>query len=196
MLTKTGQLGSYVETVNTTGVYVLCGGASSRMGMCKTKVKIHGQPMVARILHTVSALHMPTFLVGKPSQQSYLGLYSTNWISDQTDAFHPLNGVLTALEHAKGLFTSALILPCDTPFISTECILQLLKISPSVAVDPSGRIHPLLLNIPISWIDRAQHHLEKQGSMKTFAETAKLVEIPYDSLRNFNNPSDLPTSTR
>ena len=166
------------------------------MGMCKTRVKVHGQPMVARILHTVSALHFPTFLVGKPWQQPHLEQYSINWISDQTSTFHPLNGVVSALAHAKGLFSTALFLPCDTPFISTECVFQLLQSTPSVAVDPTGRIHPLLLHIPVSWIDRARQHLEKGGSMKTFAETAKLVEIPHDSLRNLNNPSDLPTSIR
>lgn len=185
-----------MEAVSTTGVYILCGGASSRMGRCKTSVEIHGQPMINRILDTVSSLQSPTFLVGKPSQQEHLKQYNTNWISDQSNAFHPLNGVVSALQHAKGLFSTALFLPCDTPFISTECIFQLLQSTPSVAVDPAGRIHPLMLHIPVSWIDRAHRYLTEERSMKTFAKTAQLVEMPHDSLRNFNYPSDLPASTR
>lgn len=166
------------------------------MGQCKTTIEVHGQTMLSRILDTVSLLDRPIFLVGKSSQQPSLSQYNTAWISDQTTTFHPLNGVVTALEHAKRNFDSALFLPCDTPFLTSEGVQQLLLNSPSVAVDPSGRLHPLLLHIPVSWIDRAYRHLQKQYSMKSFATPAHLVPLPYDSLRNLNNPSDLPASTR
>ena len=166
------------------------------MGRCKTTIELDGQTMIARILHTTSTLEAPTFLVGKPSQQQVLSQYETSWISDQSTTFHPLNGVVTALQHAQAHFDSALFLPCDTPFLSSECLLKLLQEIPSVAIDPSGRCHPLLLHIPTTWIERANQYLSVEGSMKSFAEPAGLVELPHDSLRNLNNPSDLPTAIR
>ena len=166
------------------------------MGRCKTTIELDGQTMLARILQTTSRLSTPTFLVGKPSQQRLLNQYKAPWISDRSTTFHPLNGVVAGLQHAQSHFDSALFLPCDTPFLSSECLFKLLQDSPSVAIDPSGRCHPLLLHIPTTWIERANQYLSVEGSMKSFAEPAGLVELPHDSLRNLNNPSDLPAAIR
>ena len=199
MLARMGSLGSNVETVSPTdsvGIYILCGGASSRMGRCKTTIEVHGQTIVKRTLNTVSLLDRPAFLVGKPSQQSTLKQYDTPWISDLNATYHPLNGIFAGLEHAKSHFDSALFLPCDMPFLSVKSILKLLQKKPSVAVDSSGRRHPLVLHIPVSWSDRASLYLEKEESMKAFAESASLILLPNDCLRNLNNPSDLPAPIR
>lgn len=199
MLARLGPLGSNVETLSpddNVGIYILCGGASSRMGQCKTTVEVYGQTMIERTLNTVSLLDRPTFLVGKPSQQSTLTQYNTPWISDLNATFHPLNGIFTALEHATKHFNSAFFLPCDMPFLSVKSILRLLKEPPSVAVDSSGRRHPLVLHIPVSWTDRANLYLEKEESMKAFVEPATLIMLPNDCLRNLNNPSDLPAPIR
>ena len=174
----------------------MCGGASSRMGRSKVDVDIHGRPMITHILDTASALSSQVFLVGKPSQKTTLSQYGHTFISDHATTFHPLNGVFAGLEHAKESFEHVLFLPCDTPFISTEAIQKLWLHSPSVAIDPSGNIHPLLIHIPISWIERAQQYLQEERSMKSFAEPARLVTLSHHCLRNLNHPSDLPTPIR
>ncbi len=194
-----GPMGSDVETLSpddTVGIYILCGGASSRMGRCKTTVEVHGQTMIERTLNTVALLAHHTFLVGKPAQQRTLKQYDTPWISDLNATYHPLNGISAGLEHAKTHFDSALFLPCDMPFLSVNSIRKLLKEVPSVAVDSSGRRHPLVLHIPVSWVDRASLYLEKEESMKAFAEPAGLIVLPNECLRNLNNPSDLPAPIR
>ena len=199
MFARLEPMGSNVETLipdDNVGIYILCGGASSRMGRCKTTVEVYGQTMIKRTLNTVSLLGRPTYLVGKPEQQSTLTRYDIPWISDLNATFHPLNGISAALEHAKPHFNSALFLPCDMPFLSEACMLKLLQKSPSVAVDSSGRRHPLVLHIPVSWIDRANQYLEKEESMKAFAEPATLIMLPNDCLCNLNNPSDLPAPIR
>ena len=152
--------------------------------------------MIKHILDTVSTLQSNIFLVGKPSQKINLHQYGHSWISDHATTFHPLNGIVAGLEHAKESFAQALFLPCDTPFVSADSLQLLLQHSPSVAVDPSKRIHPLLMHIPISWIERAQHHLQKERSMKSFAEPARLVTLSHNCLRNLNSPSDLPNAIR
>ena len=166
------------------------------MGRSKVNVDIHGRPMIKHILDTASTLSSKVFLVGKPSQMSTLSQYGHTFISDHATTFHPLNGVVAGLEHAKKSFEHALFLPCDTPFMSTEAMQRLLLHSPSVAMDPAGNIHPLLIHIPISCIERAQQYLHDERSMKSFAEPARLVTISHHCLRNLNRPSDLPTPIR
>ena len=80
------------------------------MGQCKTTIKVHGQTMLARILADNIYIEHPDFLVGKPSQQRLLNQYKTPWISDQSTTFHPLNGVVAGLQHARSHFDSALFL--------------------------------------------------------------------------------------
>lgn len=162
------------------------------MGRCKVDVHLYGRPMLSHILDTTSALSSQVFLVGKPPQRTTLSQYGHAWIFDESTTFHPLNGIVAGLAHASESFEQALFLPCDTPFVSVEALQQLLQHSPSVAVDPSGSLHPLLIHIPISWIERAQQFLLNEQSMKSFAEPARLVTLSHYCLRNFNRPSDLP----
>ena len=166
------------------------------MGRSKLDVDIHGRPMIAHILDTASTVSPQVFLVGKPSQKSTLSQYGCCWISDQATTFHPLNGIVAGLKHAKEFFDHALFLPCDTPFVSAKALQRLLQHSPSVASDLSEDIHPLLIHIPISWIERAQQYLQEERSMKSFAEPARLVTLSHHCLRNLNRPSDLPTPIR
>ena len=196
MLTNIWQMGTHVERVvsnQTTAIYILCGGASSRMGKCKATVIVDGQTMLEHILQRVAPLDSPTYLVGKPQQQEQFVRFNIPWISDDTSLFHPLNGLVRGLEHAsKNMLHTALFLPCDTPFISTESIQKMLIKSPTVAADPKGNVHPLMLHIPIYWIDRAKNFLRTQSSMKAFAEPAGLVTLSHRCLQNFNQPTDLP----
>lgn len=192
-------MGSSVAQINrskSTGVYILCGGASSRMGQCKGTVEIQGRPMIKHILDTLSPLPSPVFLVGKPEQQTILNQYGQEWVSDRNVTYHPLNGVVAGLEHAIGNFEQTLFLPCDTPFVSVRSIERLLQNCPSVAIDPLGEIHPLMLHIPVSWIERARQFLRDERSMKSFAEPSRLVTLSHNCLRNLNRPSDLPHPIR
>lgn len=152
--------------------------------------------MLKHILDTVSTLQLNISLVGKPSQRTTLSQYDLTWVSDHATTFHPLNGIAAGLEHAKNFFDYALFLPCDTPFISAPAIQQLLQTSPSVAIDPLGSVHPLLIHIPISWVERAKQYLQEERSMKSFAEPALLVTLSHHCLRNLNSPSDLPDTIR
>jgi len=176
-------------------IYILCGGASSRMGRCKTTVEVEGQTMLSKIVETVRTTQKPLFLIGKIAQHQQLQQYDTPCVIDQHDFYHPLNGVVTGLTHAQSNgFQNGLFLPCDTPFITTKDIRMLLKECPSVAQDPNKEIHPLILHIPTTWSMRAQSFLYEQRSMKSFAEPAGLVTLSHNSLRNLNRPSDLPNT--
>lgn len=173
------------------GIYILCGGASSRMGTCKTQVKFEGQPLLDHILHTVQTLEQKIHLVCKPHQQDTLLQYGVPIVLDATERTHPLEGVRSALNHAEEQFESIIVLPCDTPRLSQTSILRLLQHVPAVVVDDTERVHPLILHLPLSWIDRCNTHLESQGSMRDFAALAHRVTVPIHETINLNRPTDL-----
>ena len=173
------------------GIYILCGGASSRMGVCKTQVEFQGRPLLSYILDTVANLNHDVYLVCKSHQQDALKAHGLPIITDISNQTHPLEGVISALNHAHDLFQSIVILPCDTPRLSQDSIQHLLQDAPAVIVDESDRIHPLMLHIPLSWLERCQIYLDSQGSMRDFAALAHKVTVPIHETINLNHPKDL-----
>ncbi len=178
----------------TVGIYILCGGQSSRMGQCKANVKLDQHvTMLDRVLETLRPLQFPIHLIGKATQQATIERPQCTWISDGSTLQHPLTGVIAALEHARSMQRdSLLILPCDTPFLSQDDIRALLSHCPSVAKDPNDQMHPLLLHLPVEWHRKVLTHFNKRDSMKAVASTAFSVRLSHDALRNINRPSDIP----
>ena len=181
------------------GVYILCGGLSSRMGQCKTTVEFDGKRMLQHLLDTLTPLSLPTHLICKPSQAESLRVYQQSILLDHTSLQHPLEGLRTALTHALEMgLGSLLILPCDTPFLSIESLSKMLNHCPSVAFD-GQHLHPLVLHLPVQldmgefWLNRAQEYLLEQGSMKEFARCAEKVRISPTELLNINRLSDIPS---
>lgn len=163
------------------------------MGTCKATLSVAGKSMVQHIIDTTSMLQYPIFLVGKSHQKTDLSIDGVHWIEDNTPDRHPLHGVVAALKSAQTHnFESTLILPCDTPFTSLEGLRSLLEVCPSVASDPNGSLHPLLIHIPITWLHRAQDHLSKHRSMKSFAQNIRSVRLSHTDVNNINRPADIP----
>jgi len=164
------------------------------MGQCKTTVSINEKTMLQHLLDQLKPLGYPMYLVGKETQRPLVQSYNVGFITDHNQTRHPLNGVVVALEQAvREQIHSALILPCDTPFLQTSSLQRLLEHSPSVAIDPDDQIHPLIIHLPLDWLDRARHYRHHQASMKRFAEGAISVRIAHDQLQNINAPSDIPS---
>ena len=180
----------------TVGIYILCGGQSSRMGQCKANVELAPKQkltMLDCLLQTLHPLGFPIHLVGKTTQRESIERPNCTWVSDISPLQHPLTGVSTALEHARSANQdSLLILPCDTPFLSQQDIRALLVHCPSVAIDSDGQLHPLLLHIPTQWHQKVARHLDNRDSMKAVASTAFSVRLSHDAVRNINRPSDIP----
>jgi len=89
---------------------ILAGGAGSRMGLPKSHLEIHGQPILQYLLNQFR-WPGPTLLVTSPGRQnppaaSLFGREVSDPIPDQG----PLRGLLTTLEHS----TTPLVLACTT----------------------------------------------------------------------------------
>ena len=173
-----------------TAVYILCGGQSIRMGAFKPLVEWHGKPLLNYVIQTVQTLDLPIFLVSKFHHQEPLSIFNLPIIVDSQTNNHPLSAVVSALEHSSK-FQSIICLPCDTPLISLNTLTKLLSSCPGTLEDKNGYSHPLISHISLAQLPTAKTLLEKQSSMREFAESFMRVTVSKEELIKFNLPIDL-----
>ena len=147
---------------------ILCGGMSQRMGKDKGSMFVQGKPMALHVLEAVENVVDEVVLVLRDEKQieaykkllksfeidfnadSKLSLdlrICTDIIKDQG----PLVGILTGLSNIKS--NEALVLPCDSPFVSKSFVLKIFsfydedkgenKFDAVVPRWSDGRIEPL-----------------------------------------------------
>ena len=174
------------------GAFILCGGQSSRMGDFKPLVQWNGQALIEYIITQVQGINLPVHLVVKPHQRHLLSNLGLPVIEDVESLTHPLSGVVTALEFAaQKHFQSVLILPCDTPLITSETLGRVMTHCPSVLADHTGVIHPLISHVSCANLASAKRLLILQSSMRAFAESFLRVTVSTEESVNFNHLTDL-----
>ena len=115
---------------------VLSGGMSRRMGQDKGSMIIQEKPMILHILERLNYKINDATIVLNDAQriadyQSLLNQYcdgdigdnfdySLKFVEDEVKSKGPISGIMTGLKNIKTDY--ALVLPCDSPFISVEFI--------------------------------------------------------------------------
>ncbi|WP_458453336.1 molybdenum cofactor guanylyltransferase [Methanobrevibacter sp.] len=108
---------------------ILCGGKSSRMGQDKGSMIIQDKPMIKHILSTLNHQINEVVIVLNDSER--IGRYAKfidptdydyklTFVEDEIKNKGPLPGIKTGLSKIKGNY--ALILPCDSPYVSKNYI--------------------------------------------------------------------------
>lgn len=127
---------------------VLAGGFSSRFGKDKGLLPLANKPLIRYVLDAVGNLVDEEIVVvsSKLQVESYAkaGL-NVKIVVDALDVRSPLVGALTGFKEAMG--EHALLLSCDTPFVSKSILALLLDLSPNrnavIPRWPNGYIEPL-----------------------------------------------------
>jgi molybdopterin-guanine dinucleotide biosynthesis protein A len=102
---------------------ILAGGASSRMGVDKASMEIHGVPILRHLL-TQLRWDGPKLLVRAPHQPLPPGAeLFDRAVFDTVENQGPLRGILTALENADG---DVVVVTVDMPAITRELLNQLM----------------------------------------------------------------------
>ncbi|MCQ2970928.1 molybdenum cofactor guanylyltransferase [Methanobrevibacter gottschalkii] len=108
---------------------ILCGGQSRRMGQDKGSMIIQNKPMIKHILSTLNK-HIDEVIIVLNDQvrvdkyakfinpEEYT--YSITFLKDKIKSKGPLSGIMTGLGEIKSDY--ALILPCDSPYVSEDYI--------------------------------------------------------------------------
>lgn len=115
---------------------VLSGGKSKRMGQDKGSMIIQEKPMILHILERLNYKINDAVIVLNDAERiaNYQSLlnqycedeikenfdYSLNFVEDEVKEKGPLSGIMTGLKNIKTDY--ALVLPCDSPFISEDNI--------------------------------------------------------------------------
>lgn len=133
---------------------ILCGGRSRRMNQDKGLMLLEGQPMILHIMKTLECAVDEIILVLRNKEQLNHYRKILNDVESKVKFFidlkmdqGPLIGLLTGLSNLES--DGALLLPCDSPYISIEFIDEIFTLAEedySQAVVPSwpdGSLEPL-----------------------------------------------------
>ena len=128
---------------------ILAGGFSKRFGQDKALIELAGKPLIIHVLDRASKIVDETVVVVRSENQKgtferLLG-HRASVVVDRHEAQSPLVGALAGFESAQGEYS--LLLPCDTPFISSQVARFLLDICVNrnavIPRWPNGHIEPL-----------------------------------------------------
>ena len=117
---------------------ILAGGFSRRFGRDKGLVVLAGKPLILHVIDRVSKVVDNVLVVVSSEKQKTkfetILKEKANMVIDKDDSQSPLVGAITGFETANAEYS--LLLPCDTPLVSTQ-IAQLLL---DVCTDRSAAI--------------------------------------------------------
>jgi len=155
-------------------IFILAGGKSSRMGEDKGLMSLFGKPMIKYVLEEVQKLEAKVSIISNnPSYKKFGFEVYKDIIKD----VGPLGGIHSALSRSEK--PKVVILSCDTPYVTSELIQELLKHSEDAKIVIPAfeeQLHPL---IGVYHIE-ALKHFEKEINESNF----KIIEAikGYDNL--------------
>ena len=128
---------------------ILAGGISSRFGQDKGLLQFANKPLIRHVLDAIGTLVDEKMVVAssKVQAENYVKVLDSdvNVFIDVHDTQSPLVGALTGFKEVHGRY--ALLLPCDTPFVSRDVVSLLFElcINRNAAVPrwPNGYTEPL-----------------------------------------------------
>jgi len=127
---------------------VLAGGLSNQFGHDKGLLQLAGKPLILHVLDKISTIVDEVLIVvGSARQAKAYAILNLNAkiVIDKYEIQSPLVGAITGFENANGEYS--LLLPCDTPFVSSRIASLLLEkcVNRDAVIPrwPNGYIEPL-----------------------------------------------------
>jgi molybdopterin-guanine dinucleotide biosynthesis protein A len=166
---------------------ILAGGFSRRLDQDKGLIDLAGKPLILHVVDRVSEVVDETVVVvGSCVQKEKfenLSGHKANVVADKHETQSPLVGALTGFESAKGEYS--LLLPCDTPFISSQIAQFLLDTCANKGAViprwPSGYIEPLQAAYHTKLALIAAKEALEQGKLDLRSMIARLRRVRYIS---------------
>jgi molybdopterin-guanine dinucleotide biosynthesis protein A len=167
-------------------VAVLAGGRGRRMGGSKPLAQFRGAPLISYPLAAAARARLETVIVAKRGTPLPDDL--TIWL-EPDEPFHPLLGIVTALERAQAPIVAV---ACDQPFVPAE-LLTRLATGPDAAVTVDGRLEPFPARYEQAWLPELRAALEREAPMRATLEALAPAASEWEAaaLRSINTPEDL-----
>ena len=193
-----------------TSAIILAGGFSKRLGRNKGLVELAGRLLILHVLDRIHGIVDETVAVVSSDHQRVvfaplLGRRASV-VVDEHEMQSPLVGATTGFENARGEYS--LLLPCDTPFVSSRVASLLLDlcVNKSAAIPrwPNGYIEPLQAAYQTKSALKAAKRALEQGKLDLRSMISHLRGVRYISTTvlqqvdprlltffNINTPEDL-----
>jgi len=189
---------------------ILAGGFSSRFGQDKGLLQLANKPLIKHVLDAISTIVDEKMVVAssKVQAENYAKVLGSdvNVLIDVDDAQSPLVGALTGFKEAHGRY--ALLLSCDTPFVSRDVVSLLFEMCINryavIPRWPNGYIEPLQAVYCAKPAYEAAKNALSEGKLNVQSMVDRLCSVRYVStlvlqqldpeLRTFfniNTPLDL-----
>jgi molybdopterin-guanine dinucleotide biosynthesis protein A len=189
---------------------VLAGGFSSRFGRDKGLVVLAGKPLIVHVIDRISRVVGEVLVVvsSETQREKFEAILEEKavLIVDKREFKSPLVGAMTGFESAQGEYS--LLLPCDTPLVSTKIVQFLFDMcmNKGAAIPrwTSGYIEPLQAVYHTQYALNASKKALAQGKMNMLSMINNLVRVRYVSTMvlelmepklltflNINAPQDL-----
>jgi molybdopterin-guanine dinucleotide biosynthesis protein A len=170
---------------------ILAGGFSRRFGQDKGTLRLLGKPLIRHILDRVSAIVDQTLVVVSSKNQKtvFKQILSPDVevIQDAYNVQSPLVGALTGFRNAKSRY--CILLPCDTPLVSTHAISLLLNscVPKEAAIPrwPNKFIEPLQAAYCTKPALAAAENALRRDEQKMQSMIQHLNEVNYISITRF-----------
>ena len=166
---------------------ILAGGFSKRFGQDKALIELADKPLILHVIDNVSKIVEETVVVvsseaQKETFECLLG-HKASVVIDKHKAQSPLVGALAGFEGAYGEYS--LLLPCDTPFVSSQIMRFLLDlcINKGAVIPrwPSGYIEPLQAAYHTKSALTAAKTALEEGKLDLQSMIARLRDVRYVS---------------
>ncbi|MCE5214727.1 MAG: molybdenum cofactor guanylyltransferase [Methanobacterium sp.] len=192
-------------------IIILCGGRGRRMGQDKGLIQFHEKPLILHVLETAQDIVQEIIIVLRDKNQykQYIKLIEDNNFifkkltiaMDLIPDKGPLIGIYTGLRLLSS--DKGLILPCDSPFISSEFIGNILSFPDDyealVPIWSDGMVEPLHAVYSKYVVEKIEKLIEEDiRDVKSLLEICKVKYVDVNSLddtghsfMNLNEPDDL-----
>lgn len=182
--------------------FILAGGASSRMGEDKSRLRLGGLTLVGRVARALGPVASRVSLVSsRPGAETH-GL---PLVRDLYESRGALGGLHAALYSCRAPW--ALIVSCDLPFVTPELFERLLSLRTDEAdavapVQKDGRPQPLCALYAAATCARATEDLIRTDELRPrellrrvrtrWVAFGELADLPHSALffENVNTPED------
>jgi molybdopterin-guanine dinucleotide biosynthesis protein A len=115
------------NTLPPASAVILAGGKSTRLGQDKALLRVDGQTLLTRTVHTLAALSDDLVVVANyPNRYKALAL-PVRLVPDERPGFGSLMGIYSGLSAARQ--PHALVVACDMPFLNMDLLRYMLSLA-------------------------------------------------------------------
>ena len=167
---------------------ILAGGRATRLERPKPTALLGDRPLIEYPLRALEAAGIDAVIVAKDATP--LPPDAAPVWHERDEPFHPLLGIVTALEQADG--RPVLACACDMPFVSPALARSLADTSAALVIPHAGgRLHPLFALYTPALLPALREALDQRAPLQETVAGLAPVIVDEAELRAFGDPDRL-----